>query len=185
MKEVKNYLDSLTKTLDLIDQNEIYKLRDKFIETRDKGGQIFVFGNGGSGSTASHMVCDILKGCSYGHEKKYKILCLNDNIPTILAYANDISYDEVFLEQLKNYANSGDLVIGISGSGNSINVLKAIKFANEINCETASLTGFNGGNLNLLTSIKLNVPVSDMQITEDAHVIIMHILYKLLNNSND
>jgi D-sedoheptulose 7-phosphate isomerase len=181
MIQVENYIKSLTETLNLINQDAIKELKGAFELTKVKKNQIITFGNGGSGSTASHMVCDILKGCSYGKVDRYKILCLNDNIPTLLAYSNDVSYDDVFVEQLKNYMSEGDLVIGISGSGNSKNVIKAFDYANANGAITVGFTGFNGGILKDKSQISIHVPIDDMQITEDVHVIIMHMLYKLLN----
>jgi D-sedoheptulose 7-phosphate isomerase len=184
MKEVKNYIETLKETLDKINISEVEKIVDAFIYARDNNKQILVFGNGGSGSTASHMVCDILKGCSFGKEKRFRILSLNDNIPTILAYGNDVSYDIIFLEQLKNYLQEGDLVIAISGSGNSKNIINAIQFANEMGATTIGLTGFDGGRLKEISKISFNANINDMQISEDLHVILMHILYKVLNNLN-
>ena len=181
MQQIDNYIQSLNSTLNLIDKSAINELKIAFEKTKITKSQIITFGNGGSGSTASHMVCDILKGCSYGKKDRYKILCLNDNIPTLLAYSNDVSYDEVFLEQLKNYMSEGDLVIGISGSGNSKNVIKAIDYANDNGANTVAFTGFKGGELKDKAKISIHVPVDDMQITEDVHVIVMHMLYKLLN----
>ncbi len=97
MKQIDDYIQSLGTTLNLIDKEAINELKNAFENTKKIKTQIITFGNGGSGSTASHMVCDILKGCSYGKVDRYKILCLNDNIPTLLAYSNDVSYDEVFV----------------------------------------------------------------------------------------
>ncbi len=182
MEQITNYISELTATLSKLDIDSLVKLKDAFINARDNKKQIIVFGNGGSGSTASHMVCDIVKGCSYGKEKRFKMICLNDNIPTILAYSNDVSYDEVFVEQLKNFLNEGDVVLGISGSGNSINVLKAMDYAKQNKAITIGFTGFGGGKLKSMVDISIHIPINDMQITEDGHVIIMHILYKLLND---
>ena len=105
--EVNSYLNSLKNKLSELDVDEIIKVAEIFIQARNNGKTIYTMGNGGSGSTASHMVCDIIKGCSFGKEKKFKIICLNDNIPTLLAYSNDVSYDVVFEEQLKNLLEKG------------------------------------------------------------------------------
>jgi D-sedoheptulose 7-phosphate isomerase len=128
------------------------------------------------------MVCDILKGCSFKKIKKFKIFCLNDNIPTILAYSNDVSYDVVFEEQLKNYLETGDVLIAISGSGNSKNIINAVNYAKSINSKIIGFTGFDGGKLKQLSNVSINANINDMQISEDIHVICMHILYKLLEN---
>jgi len=183
MKIVENYIKDLKNTLDQINVEEIESIAKAFIHARDNNKQILVFGNGGSGSTASHMVCDILKGCSYEKESRFRILCLNDNIPTILAYGNDVSYDIVFLEQLKNYLQKGDLVVAISGSGNSKNIINAIEYANEFGSTTIGFTGFNGGKLKQIANLSFNANINDMQISEDLHIIMLHILYKILNKS--
>jgi D-sedoheptulose 7-phosphate isomerase len=178
-----SYLEKLKTTISNIDIESINNIAKCFITARDNNSQIIVFGNGGSGSTASHMVCDILKGCSYGKEKKYRILSLNDNIPTILAYSNDVSYDDVFIEQLKNYLQPNDIVLGISGSGNSKNIIKAIEYAKIKGNVTIGFTGFNGGSLKKIVDHSFNSSIDDMQISEDIHMIGVHILYKLLSNS--
>jgi len=113
------YLDRLKGVLDNLDLNTFGEMVHTIMEAYSRSAQIFVMGNGGSGSTASHLACDINKGCCIDLEKKFKMICLNDNVPTMLALANDLSYDAVFEEQLNNFFNPGDLVIGISGSGSS------------------------------------------------------------------
>lgn len=181
--KVINYINSLKVSLDKVDVDEIVMVAEIFIYARDKGKTIYTMGNGGSGSTASHMVCDIIKGCSFGKEKKFKILCLNDNIPTLLAYSNDVSYDVVFEEQLKNLLDEGDVVLGISGSGNSKNVINAIQYANSKKAITIGFTGYDGGILKQISNYSVNAGISDMQISEDIHLITLHILYKLLENA--
>jgi D-sedoheptulose 7-phosphate isomerase len=140
-------------------------------------------GNGGSGSTASHFACDINKGCCIDLEKKFRVICLNDNIPTMLALSNDISYESIFLEQMKNFFNSGDLVIGISGSGNSENVLRAIKYASENNGRTIGLSGFSGGNLSKLVDVSFIADIDDMQKVEDIHMIIVHMIMQAIDSA--
>ncbi len=135
---------------------------------------IFVMGNGGSASTASHWVCDFNKGCSFNRETRFKMICLNDSISTMLAYANDLSYEDAFVEQLKNFFSPGDMVIGISGSGNSTNVLKAIEYAKTNRGITAGLCGYSGGKLNKIVDIPILIRVDDMQKVEDVHMIIVH-----------
>ena len=110
------------------------------------------------------------------------MFCLNDNIPTILAYSNDVSYDVVFEEQLKNVLQEGDIVLAISGSGNSKNIIRAVNYAKSVNAKIIGMTGYNGGLLKKLSDISLNANIDDMQISEDIHVIVMHMLYKLLEN---
>ena len=180
--KIITYKENLVQAINDLDEDEIISLNNEIINARDNGKFIYVFGNGGSASTASHMVCDLLKGCSYKKDKKIKIICLNDNIPTITAYSNDVNYSEVFVEQLKNYLNPDDLVIGISGSGNSNNILKAIEFANSIGARTFGITGFDGGKLKGLSKFSLNANVNNMQISEDIHLIVLHILYTIMSN---
>ena len=137
-------------------------------------------GNGGSASTASHFTCDINKGVCINLEKKFKVICLNDNLPTLLAYGNDFSYEDIFVEPMKNFLQPGDLVIGFSGSGNSPNVLKAFEWANQMDAKTFSLTGFDGGKLSKISHNAFVAPVRDMQKTEDIHLMICHLIMQML-----
>jgi len=145
-------------------------------ETRDSNSQIFTCGNGGSASTASHFVCDVVKGASYQKSRRFRIMALTDNLATITAYSNDVSYDAVFVEQLKNFAHPGDLLFCISGSGNSPNVLRAIEYANSAGMRTIALTGRDGGQLGKLAQLDINVAEPHMGRIEDAHLIICHML---------
>lgn len=171
-----HYIEEEQRLLGEVSEADFNKVIDLFQATYDEGKQIFVFGNGGSGSTASHFACDINKGVSYGHDKRFKVICLNDNIATVLAYANDASYDDIFVEQLKNFLNPGDLVFGISGSGNSENVLRAIRYAGENNAATLGFTGFEGGALKVAAENSINIPSDDMQKIEDIHLILTHMI---------
>lgn len=180
---IKQYQIKLIESIKNIEIDNIEKIALALIEARDNGKTIYTIGNGGSGSTASHMVCDITKGCSFKKPKRFKMFCLNDNIPTVLAYSNDVSYDVIFEEQLKNVLVEGDVVLGISGSGNSKNIINAVKYAKSINAKIIGFTGYNGGKLKELSDISLNANIDDMQISEDIHVIVMHMLYKLLENA--
>ena len=168
------YIEDLKQTLDVFPRDQFESLIDAMMEAREKGRKIFVMGNGGSASTASHWVCDINKGCGNGDGCKFKMLCLNDSVSTMLAYANDASYEQIFVEQLKNFFDAGDVVIGISGSGNSLNVLNAIEFANNNDGTTVGICGFSGGRLFEISQIKLLAAVHDMQKVEDIHLIITH-----------
>lgn len=169
------YIEQLKQALDGFPHHHFERLIDAIMSCYDKEKHIFVMGNGGSATTASHWACDVNKGCGLEREKKFKMICLNDSISTMLAYANDQSYEEIFVEQLKNFFDPGDLVIGISGSGNSANVLKAIQYANDKGGTTAGLCGFSGGKLHDLAQIPLLAKISDMQKVEDVHMIVVHI----------
>jgi len=143
---------------------------------REQGRSIFVCGNGGSAATASHFVCDMVKGASYGRARRFRIQALSDPLPTLMAYANDVSYDHVFVEQLKNFAGGGDVLVALSGSGNSPNVLRAVEYANSIGCYTIGLSGGDGGQLAALTRLSIQVPAPHMGRIEDAHLVICHMI---------
>lgn len=171
---LKEYLMELNTILTGIDPKEFNDLIGELNEAYTRQANIFICGNGGSAATASHFACDINKGVSFGKGKRFRVICLNDNIPTMLAYANDVSYDDIFVEQLKNFMNSGDLAIGVSGSGNSENVLKAIEYGNKNGGKTFGICGYGGGKLKDTAQKSLIVHSNDMQKVEDAHLIIFH-----------
>jgi D-sedoheptulose 7-phosphate isomerase len=170
------YKRELLAAIEAIELEKVAQAIDWFREARAAGRSIFVCGNGGSASTASHFVCDMVKGASFGRPSRFRIQALTDSLPTITAYANDVSYEAVFAEQLKNFARPGDLVMAISGSGNSPNVIRAIEYANSIGCRTLALTGRDGGRLGALAQLNLQVSVPHMGRIEDAHLIICHMI---------
>lgn len=170
------YLDRLKNVLDAFDRTVFDRIINEILDAYSRQARIFVMGNGGSGSTASHLACDINKGCCIDLDKKFKMLCLNDNMPTMLALANDISYEAVFEEQLKNFFAPQDLVIGISGSGNSENVLRAIEYAAKNNGRTMGWSGFGGGKLAQMVDTAFVVASNDMQQVEDAHMVLVHMI---------
>ena len=154
-------------------------------EARHNGKKIYVMGNGGSASTASHMASDLNKGANRTDAPRFRAIALTDNIPLMMAWANDSSYDDVFIEQLRNHLEKGDVVIGISGSGNSPNVLKAIGYANSSGATTIGLSGFDGGELAKMAKISYTVPSHCMQQVEDVHLILEHMLSMILRDSPD
>lgn len=180
-KFVNEYIDSLKGLLARFDVEAFEWIVNSILDVYENKRTIFIMGNGGSGSTASHFAGDINKGCCLDLDKKFKVICLNDNIPTMLAYANDLDYESVFIEQLKNFFDSGDLVIGISGSGNSKNVLHAIRYANENGGKTIGLTGYSGGKLRQCVDIAYVAESDDMQKIEDLHMIIVHIIMQAVH----
>ncbi len=180
--DITSYLTKLQETIEKLNKDEINKFINMLLEARDNEKQIFIMGNGGSASTASHFCCDFNKGSSYGYDKRFKFICLNDNVPGMMAYANDVSYDDIFVESLKNFFYPGDYVIGISGSGNSKNVLKAIEYAKENGGVTIGLTGYDGGKLKQLCDHSVNMNVNDMQISEDLHMMMDHLSMKVITN---
>lgn len=171
---LKNYLTELSRILDTVSADEFESFIEMLTNAYEREANIFIFGNGGSAASAAHFACDINKGYSYGKDRRFKVICLNDNIPTILAYANDMSYDIVFVEQLKNFMEKDDLVIGVSGSGNSVNVLNAIEYANKNGAKTFGISGYGGGRLKQISNKHLVIDSNDMQKIEDLHLIIMH-----------
>lgn len=183
-KYIESYFDDLKRTMDAVDREGISLFIQTLLDARDQGKQIFVMGNGGSAATASHMVCDFNKGLVAEAKPRFKFICLNDNIATLMAYANDVSYDDVFIEQLKNFMQPGDLVIGISGSGNSTNVIKAIEWANENGGKTFSLLGYSGGKLKKLSQKCVHVDIPNMQIVEDIHVVLNHMIMYIVREKN-
>jgi len=179
------YKNELVQAIEQIDLSKVDAIIDLFQEVRTNGRHVFVCGNGGSAATASHFACDMVKGASFGCESRFRIMALTDQLPTITAYANDVSYDCVFEEQLRNFAGPGDLLLGISGSGNSPNVLRAFEYANSIGCTTVALTGRDGGKLGALAGINLRVPVPHMGRIEDAHMIVCHMIgYYFMDGEN-
>jgi D-sedoheptulose 7-phosphate isomerase len=170
------YRTELLDTIQKIDTEKVDRAVDWFREVLAADRHVFVCGNGGSGSTASHLVCDILKGASFNRDKRFRILSLCDSMPTLTAYSNDVDYDSAFTEQLKNYARPGDLVMAVSGSGNSPSVVKAIEYANSAGCKTIVLTGRDGGKLGQLGQLNIQVPVQHMGRIEDAHMVICHMI---------
>lgn len=175
------YMNDLQDTLRVSNLENVEEIVHSLLAAYEAGKQIFIMGNGGSGSTASHFACDINKGVSLGLEKRFKVISLSDNIPTMLAYANDCSYDEIFVEQLKNFLNPGDIVIGVSGSGNSKNVIRAIQYANERGVTTIALSGFDGGEIVKIAKFSFVAPVYDMQKVEDVHLIVSHVIMQILH----
>ena len=170
------YKTDLLRTIETIDLAKVDQAIEWFKEARDAGKHIFVCGNGGSASTASHFACDIVKGASYNRSQRFRIIALTDQMATLTAYANDVSYDCVFVEQLRNFAHSGDVVMGISGSGNSPNVIRALEYANSIGCKTIALTGRDGGKLGPLAQLNIQVAAPHMGRIEDAHMIVCHMI---------
>lgn len=173
---IKQYIDLEISVLRKLDISQINALLNAIENTREIKANIYVMGNGGSAATASHMVNDFNKGVSEYIEDKFNFISLTDNMATVMAIANDIGYDSVFEFQLRGKVKKGDLVIGISGSGNSKNVLNAITLAKASGALTAGLTGYDGGRLKDIVDICLNVPVMSMQVTEDIHMMVDHLM---------
>ncbi len=169
------YKAKVLRALDTLDLQGIAQAIEILQEARTQQRHIFVCGNGGSASTASHFVCDMIKGASQ-RGPRFRIMALTDSLPTITAYSNDVSYDCIFTEQLKNFAQKGDVVMALSGSGNSPNVVSALQYANSIGCQTIALTGRDGGKLGPLARLEIRVAEPHMGRIEDGHLIACHML---------
>jgi len=176
--QAQHYIDLVKSTLDALDPKALEALVEAFHTTYEKGGNIYTMGNGGSGASASHAAGDFLKGASYGLDKRFRMICLNDNLPSMMAIANDIGWESIFVEPLKNFLAPNDLVIGISGSGNSKNVVNALEYANVQGATTIAMSGFKGGKISEIATINVHAPVMDMEVTEDVHMVIFNIVKK-------
>lgn len=175
---IDSYLDDIVRILQDIKKNDadfFDRLATVFLEARESNRKIFFCGNGGSASTASHFTSDLAKGTIVEGTPRFKVLSLADNIPQMLAWGNDACYEDIFVEQLKNLFEPGDVVVGISGSGNSGNVLRAIEYARENDGITVGITGFDGGKIKNMVDLCLIVPVHNMQKTEDIHMLVDHL----------
>ena len=173
---VKSYKQACLSVLDKIPEAQIATLIEVLAIAREQGKQVFLCGNGGSAATASHLATDLGKGASLGREKRFRVLSLTDNVPWITALANDTDYSMIFLEQLRNYATAGDVLVCFSGSGNSPNVLRAVEWANVNGVITIGVTGRPGGKLGEIAQHPVFIESSHMGLIEDGHFVIQHML---------
>jgi len=185
MKNKDNFLEEQILCLNKIlsKKDHILKIKDILIKSREQGSKIFVMGNGGSGSTASHFVSDLLKTALIKNKNRFSAFSLVDNMPVILAWANDTSYDEIFVEQLKNSFRKKDVLIGFSGSGKSKNVIKAFEFAKKNGGICIGFTGMDGGKFPSKTDVCFVVPNNDMLLIESTHVILCHHIISLIRQN--
>ena len=177
--DIRDYLALEIEILKKLDVEQINAALNRLDETRQKKGRIYICGNGGSAATASHFQNDFNKGVSEYIDVPFRFHCLNDNVATLMAIANDIGYEEVFRFQLRNNLEENDVLVAISGSGNSHNVIRAVEYAKEHGCKIIGLTGFSGGKLKELSDISLHAPVNSMQVTEDIHMIFDHLMMSI------
>ena len=184
MNSLKEYFEIETQLLGRIPFERVDRLIALLERARMEGQRVFLFGNGGSASTASHFACDLGKGTVRADLPRFKVLALNDNIPTFSAYANDQGYESVFAEPLISLAERGDIAIGFSGSGNSPNVLRAMQAAGERGLMTVGFTGFEGGKLKDRVELEINVPSSVMGQIEDVHLALTHAVCEMLKISH-
>jgi len=176
MDSIKRYLYEIQKVLDILPYQRISDVIDVLLAANHMGSMIFVMGNGGSAATASHFACDLSKGTVIPGRPRFRVIALTDNVPIMTAWSDDVSYDDLFAEQLRGLISRGDVVIGISDSGNSTNVLKAIQVARDMGGITIGLSGFSGGQLSTLVDIPLIVPSNCMEQIGDVHMVLCHLI---------
>jgi D-sedoheptulose 7-phosphate isomerase len=178
LNQQQDCIKKIQKNSDLIDQ-----IIQILINGRNSGKRIFTMGNGGSGSTASHFVADLLKTVITKDDKRFSAISLVDNIPVSLAWSNDVSYEEIFVEQLKNHFSKGDIIIAFTGSGNSKNVIKALKYGKKNGAICIGITGMTGGQLPIICDVCFLVPSSNMLTIESMHLLICHCIIEVIRKS--
>jgi D-sedoheptulose 7-phosphate isomerase len=178
LKEQKLCLENM-----MINTDEIEKIIKILITARNNGKHIFTMGNGGSGSTSTHLVSDLLKTCITKNTKRFRANSLVDNIPVVLAWSNDVSYDDIFIEQLKNSLEKNDIIIAFSGSGNSPNVVKALRYGKKIGAYCIGFTGKTGGKMKSTCDICLKIPSIDMLTIESQHLLLCHCIANVIRKS--
>lgn len=176
MDAVLRYLSGLRRALDQVPVPVVELIIRALVEARIHGSQVFILGNGGSAATASHFVCDLAKGTRQAGLPPYRATSLNENIPLLSAYGNDEGFENIFSSQLESLVRPGDVVIGLSTSGNSENVLKAVQLANHLGALTIGFTGFDGGALGSLVDIHLHIPSTNIEQVEDIHLMLAHLI---------
>lgn len=177
--DIKEYIALEQQILGRLDIDAINECLNLLDETRLKKGRIYICGNGGSAATASHYQNDFNKGISEYIDVPFRFHCLNDNVATLMAIANDIGYEEVFRFQLRGNLEQADVLLAISGSGNSKNILNAVEYARQQGNKVVGITGYDGGKLKELCDISLHAPVMSMQITEDVHMVFDHLMMSM------
>ena len=177
---IHDYYEREKQVFDALDPNEFNAALNALLRHYDNEDTIYVIGNGGSSATANHMVCDFNKGVSLSLSKPFHVVSLTDNIPSVMAYGNDVGFEDVFYLPLKQWLKPSDMVIAISGSGNSHNVIKAVTYAKKIGAEILGLEGYDGGKLKAIADINIHAKVNDMQIAEDVHMTFVHVAMQLL-----
>jgi len=181
---IKNYFKELKETIDEISIEAIKKVTDILYDAYKKDKQIFIIGNGGSASTASHFACDLNKGTLQRvydeKEKRFRVISLTDNVAHLTALANDLSYNDIFSQQLKNLVNPGDIVVAITGSGNSKNILNAVDTASKSGVITIGFLGFDGGKLKDKVDYYIHIPSNHYGRIEDLHLVLAHLISSYL-----
>jgi len=184
---VIDFLNEQSTCISNISKNvtEISNIIKILLSARNSNKTVYTLGNGGSGSTASHFVSDLLKTSITKNQKRFRAISLTDNISVILAWSNDVSYDDIFSEQLQNFVSKGDVVVAFSGSGKSKNILKALKFAKKNGAICIGMTGITGGLMKNICDICLKIPSSDMLTIESQHLTICHCITNALRHTGE
>ncbi len=180
MEKIQEYISTLQQTMGQLPQSLIAEVIEILQRARLQGNQVFIMGNGGSASTASHFVCDLAKNTRHLELPHFRVIGLTDNMAIFSAYANDDGYENVFAMQLANLIRPDDIVIGISASGNSPNVLKAMEAAQKHHVTTIGFTGFDGGRLGRMVSLNIHVKSNIIEHVEDIHLMLEHMIVKTL-----
>lgn len=178
---LREYLDGVGDALKNLDAAPVAKASAAIAEAYKQDSAVFIMGNGGSGSTASHAAYDFNISMSGQLKKRFRLISLCDNITTLLALSNDYGYENVFYMQIKDVLKEGDIVICISGSGNSENVVKVAEYARSVGCKVISFTGFDGGRLIELADYPVHVAINDMKKAEDCHVVLLHAMARYMS----
>lgn len=176
MPQIADYIENLQHTLNLLSAEPIEEAIQILHEARISNRTVFIMGNGGSASTASHFVCDLAKNTRAADQNDFRVIGLTDNMASFSAYANDEGYEQVFARQLSAFVQPDDVVIAISTSGNSANVLEAVRVANRGGAKTISFTGFDGGQLALMADLDIHVPSDTIEHVEDIHLVLEHLI---------
>src|SRR5882672_7473713 len=181
--DARQYFEELQQIVVALPHGTINQIADEMMKANQSGRMVYLFGNGGSASLASHFACDLGKGTAYCNGgKRFRVLALTDNIPTMTAWANDSSYEDIFSEQLLNFVEPQDIAFAISGSGNSKNVLNALQVARSGGALTIGMSGFQGGKMKSLCDICVVVPSDNMQIIEDLHLCMAHAIFRIVSS---
>jgi D-sedoheptulose 7-phosphate isomerase len=182
ISDATSYCEFLVQTVKRLPCATIDRVADILLDAHYNGRAVYLFGNGGSAALASHFACDLGKGTVNGSGHRFRVLSLTDNVPLMTAWANDSHYEHIFAEQLENFVREHDVALAISGSGNSPNVLNALRTARRAGATTIGLTGFRGGKMKSLCDVCVIVPSDNMQIIEDLHLCISHALFTTIRS---
>jgi D-sedoheptulose 7-phosphate isomerase len=178
--EIEQYWHELATMMQAMSFDMLTRAAELLLDCYRRGSTVFILGNGGSAATASHFACDLAKGTQVRGLPAFRVISLNDNVPLMSAWANDTNYDRIFAEQLSTLVRAGDIVITISASGNSPNILAAARMARQAGAITLALTGKDGGKLSRLADFAIYIPSASIEQVEDAHLVIAHSLCVVL-----